>query len=301
MQQYTYNNMRTNLLILLLFLFSGAFAQIPAEHFLHSLDSLGHVLYANNADSVKLGANQELEQRFEDFLQKQASVDLPVDSLKFIKRVAPDDDHFRLFTWAVPLSEHRYLYSGLMQRLQHGKPSGVAALRQGSMPVLENETYDGQHWPGAVYTQLIEKKDDQTFYTLLGWMGDEPGKARRVIDVLTFGDDGSMQFGLPVFVLGKKVNDRVIFEFTSEVPFHLAWEEQRVPGKKRKKEWMIVFNHLGGNDPAMGRMFKAAVPAYDQFDAFLFEKGRWVLHTDVDVRTETQKYEAPQELQLSPR
>ena len=50
---------------------------------------------------------------------------------------------------------------------------------------------------------------------------------------------------------------------------------------------MVVFNELTGNNPQMGRIFRAPVPDYSAFDALVFKKGKWYLYKDLDLRIDT--------------
>nr|NQU93843.1 hypothetical protein [Bacteroidota bacterium] len=142
------------------------------------------------------------------------------------------------------------------------------------------------HWPGGVFFRIIEKETSEgKVYTFFSWMGAKKGLGIRVIECMVFDSVGSPVFGTPVFLLPSgKINCRVIFEFTDEIPFHLNYEKQDYPGKKRKKTDMIVFNHLSGNNPRMGKMFLAPVPDYSIFDALIFENDHWTFYGDIDVR-----------------
>lgn len=292
---------RISILIVLLFHFVFASGQ-DAGGFYRQIDSLGSTIYGSVPDSIRIAANQNLEEILSNFLTQQDEAVINGDSLKFIKAVAPEDGLFRIYTWAVPLNNGDHIYSGLITKYDDSHTLQIISLKEGPR-IEEDEKFNAGNWPGAVYFELIEKRrNKKNFYTLLGWRDGGEGQSARVIEAMQFDEYGNPVFGLPVFGMKNgKTKNRILFTFTDQVPFHLAWEEQILPGKKRKTGWMIVFNHLSGNNPELGRMFRGAVPSYDRFDAFLFSDGRWHYVEDVDVRAESRKYEPPEEIDLGGR
>lgn len=242
-------------------------------------------LYRNNPDSVKKVANDSVRAEMRSLLQKPSSRSFPFDSLKFVKAVRPSDKSFLLITWTVPYADGHGYY-GFLQINGNREIMEVIELVDNGGKRNPATSYPAADWPGAVYYELIEERTKTgRLFTLFGWMGGEPGTARRVIEVLTFDEAGNPVFGAPVFHMDQNVLQyRVNFEFTDQVPFHLAYEEQLIPGTRSKKGWMIIFNRLTGNDPARGRFYRAAVPSYNTFDALIFENGRWQLHKDIDAR-----------------
>jgi hypothetical protein len=260
-------------------------ASNPDSIIIRSIEQKALTLYQNNPDSVKKVANDTILTGMRSLLQKPSSISFPFDSLKFVKAVRPSDKSFLLITWTVPFADgHRYY--GFLQINGSSEIMEVIELVDNDGSMKPNRSYPATDWPGAVYYELIEKSTKTgKLFILFGWIGGEPGTARRVIEVLTFDEAGNPVFGAPVFQMDQNMLQyRVNFEFTDQVPFHLAYEEQLIPGTRSKKGRMIIFNRLTGNDPARGRFYRAAVPSYNTFDALIFENGHWQLHKDVDAR-----------------
>ncbi|NCA84032.1 MAG: hypothetical protein EOM83_00480 [Clostridia bacterium] len=286
----------------LLFLFVPLL--LPAQTFdtlfVDKARELSQIIYADTADSVKLQANQELEQLVADFLSTSFFPAFSIDSLPFIKYLVPDDDSFDLLTWVMPLSDHRWHYSGMIKKAGAQEKDTIFRLQPILRQASADSTYSFTQWPGAVYRKVIGRSTKENpFYTLTGWRGETEGLAGRVIEALWFDSAGTPQFGLPVFVMKNGAQQqRVIFTFTSQVPFHLAYELQLLPGEKRRRDQMIVFNRLGGNNAQLGQMFRGAVPRYDIFDALVSIAGQWVLFEDIDARTDTRqapKFDPPEQ------
>lgn len=276
-------------LIFLIFLFGNLqviSAQIPDSLFIMKFDSIAGIIYSPQSDSVKLAANDTILVMLTDFLSTTQSLTFPFDSLKFVKVVSPAGFDFRLITWTIPLSGSRHSYYGFLQKISKGVVANVVELKDNGGIRNTDQSYTCDNWPGAVYYRIIETKSGKVnIFTLFGWVGESSGKACRIIETLVFNESGEPVFGWPAFQTEQgNLQNRVIFEFTDQVPFHLAYEEQLLPGKRKKRGWMIVFSRLVGNDPSLGRFFQAQIPSYDTFDAFIFEKDHWKLHKNIDVR-----------------
>jgi hypothetical protein len=284
------NTMKANLLFFL-WIIPGMFLQasIPDTAIILNFERQALTLYRNNPDSTKKLANDSVQAEMRSLLKKPSSINFPFDSLKFVKTVTPSDKSFLLITWTVPYADGHGYY-GFLQINGNREIMELTELVDNGGKSNPDTSYPAADWPGAVYYGLIEERTKTgRLFTLFGWRGGEPGIARRVIEVLTFDEAGDPVFGAPVFQMDHNVMQyRVNFEFTDQVPFHLGYEEQLIPGKRSKKGWMIIFNRLTGNDPARGRFYRAAVPSYNTFDALIFKNGHWQLHKDIDARaTET--------------
>ena len=279
-------------LIQLLFISSTClFAQSQKSTTLE-LQSLAAKLYQDHPDSVKIETNGRVAALMNELANQANAEDVSIDTLKFLKSLIPENKTFRLVTWAFPLSGNFFHYSGFLQ-IFDVKGTGDTLIWLG-YKLGEDDLhgiYPAKQWPGAVYFKMIEKKSRiGEIYTLLGWAGAEKGIEKRIIEILDFDGDGLPVFGKPVFAIDPTKNQsRVIFEYTDQVPFHLNYEKHPMPGKKRKKEWMIVFNRLRGNNPQLGRMYRARVPDYSTFDGLIFADGKWLLYRDLDLRINTDK------------
>ncbi len=270
--------------IILLVLFSVKLnATEPDSVIVNRLHEMASRLYSQKPDQLKAAINDSIYAEIHGTLKSYRATDFPFDSVQFIRMVSPESNYFKLITWTVPFGDHHSYYGFLVKKT--GRTDTIIELKQNDGQRAPYHAYPAHVWPGAVYHELITQQHRaKTFYTLLGWVDAEQGISRRIIEVLTFDDAGAPVFGAPVIQLGRQLHHRVLFEFTDQVPFHLAYEEQYLPNRRNRKGMMIVFNRLGGNDPRMGRFFRAPVPSYDTFDALIFEDGVWNLYPNIDVR-----------------
>lgn len=293
-------------IVFILLMFSFTKAQNPEKASLDSIAQLGKILYENGNDSIKKVTNLRVEQLFEDFLLAENLSVLNFDSLKFIKAVSTDDTGLQLFTWAVPLSDGSFLYSGFIQKYDKKRTIGqVFRLKNNSTEIDLFTSYAPENWPCAVYSRIIETRfGKQSLYTLFGWIGCAKGATQQIIETMIFTEDGNPVFGQPVFSgISVRLQSRVIFTYNSQVPFHLAYEKQLTPGNKKRKENMIVFNRLIDSKPEMGLSPGLKVADYSLFDGFIYKDDRWVFIENVDVRMPEQKNSAskpPEDLELAP-
>ncbi len=295
--------MRKLIFIIVLFPFApSAPAQVADSLLVRKIDSLARVIYSPEPDSVKIAANNLIRDMLADLLSTPQSLTFPYDSLNFAKTITSADQSFRLVTWTIPLAEDRFGYLGFYQKIsKSGIEKVIELIDRGDFRAAD-QSFGAEKWPGAVYYNIIENKSKSgNIFTLFGWVGAPQGRACRVIESLTFDESGLPVFGFPVFETESgKLQHRVIFEFTAQVPFHLAYEQHRIPGKGRKKSRMIVYNRLGGNDPALGRFFDAPVPSYSTFDGFVFTNHKWKPVKGIDTRVATRSGQAPKESGLFP-
>lgn len=281
-------------------------AQESAEKLIHSADSIAKILFTGSPDDLKVKTNQEFEVQVLDFLNQPYSVDFTWDSIRFVKYLKPEGEHFAILTWVVPLADHQYHYSGFVQKLSwknEVEVDTVYALNPAKEQIDLRRSYPADNWPAAVYQEILPKDKNTGFYTMLGWVGKPAGLAGKTIETLRFDTAGSPVFGVPAFSMKDgSAQNRIMFEYTGEIPFHLAYEQQRLPGEKRRNHWMIVFNRIGGNTPGMGRMFRGPVPSYEIFDAFAMIGSRWVFFEDIKpiVNTRDLDDSRPKEIGLTP-
>jgi len=268
-------------------------SQTLADNFLAHSDSLSKILFGQHNDNEKLTACQHLENITYNFLLTDTSLLFNFDSLLFARFLTANDKAFSILTWVIPLSENRYHYSGFIQKLANTgthdeQVYAVYKMIPQETQVELNSTYPIETWPPAVYNQILPKDKMDKYYTLLGWTGKPEGLAGKTIETVAFDSLGQPAFGIPAFSLKTgSIQNRVDFEYTNEMPFHLSYEVQRLPDQNGKTSWMIIFNRIEGNTPGMGKMFSGPVPSFQIFDAFVKIGETWILFEDVDPRADT--------------
>lgn len=251
-----------------------------------TLRKLTTLMWGTGPDSLKEAACSSFIDRLSKFLSKTEGFSYPFDSLSGISIQPSDDGYFRIFSWDLPLNKGQNQYYGLIStndlkvfRLtQKKRQSGWA-----------DRIIGIDDWYGCIYYKVIvQKYKSATLYTLLGWDGSSNLTDVKVIDVLTFKDDGQISLGAAVFKTPGGIKNRVVFEYAKRGNAILRYDRQSLMIQKGKriheqKIWMIIADHLVPMSPGMEGQFKFYVPSGDTYDGYFFSKGYWLFAENVKV------------------
>jgi hypothetical protein len=124
-----------------------------------------------------------------------------------------------------------------------------------------------------LYNRIIVKKNgSKTYYTLLGWDGNDKFSQKKIIDVLTFDQNGAPRFGADIFNFGKRYPKRVIFEYSVTC--------KTMPVRYSAKKDTIIFGHLAPMQPQLAGQFQYYCCDLS-YDGFGWKKGKWNYGEDV--------------------
>jgi hypothetical protein len=288
-------------LYLLIFLSFQAFPQ-KNEDFIKAEDSLkvlGNLIRDGENDFIKYNANEKFLTLLESTLLGENSFSYPFDSLNMIARICSPDNKFRIFNWNIKKADNTYEYFGLIQVWnKKQKKYFLYPLKDNSDKIIkpESQVLDDQNWYGALYYKLIySKSGGKKYYTLLGWDGNNLITQKKIIDVLVFNSNDKPVFGASIFKYNKKVQKRVIFEYSATSSMSLKYEKQyMLYGKKSRK--MIVFDRLAPLNPSMEGQYQFYYPETNIFDALIFRMGKWTMLKDVDARMQKMTKEEKAEI-----
>ncbi len=272
-----------------------------------SLKVILHKLYSSKADFERYNYNNRFNEMLTKVLKFDKSFDYPFDSLNSIGRLIPEDKSFRIFNWDIPLENGTYLYEGYIQKYNSSKKKWeIIHLTDKSAEIKDPETtaLTADNWFGALYYKIIEvNTESRTYYTLLGWDGNNRTSKKKIIEVLYFKTNGAPVFGYNLFRKYGTKNTRVIFEFSANVSMSVKYEWQQMdkliskPREKRVykkiKMQFIVFDRLVPMDPSLVGMYHYYIPETNIFDGFTLENDRWVFMKDVDARNPLKKKTEP--------
>jgi hypothetical protein len=256
------------------------------EHLL----SISRQLFDAKTDKDRLQYNQQLIEKFSDILNEAESFkNYKFDSLqnnKDIRILNSPDGKFRLINWHVEKTDGSQEYFGFIQEnyrqvIKKGlfkkeikEEVQVYQLSDRSPEILkpENTVSDHRKWYGMLYYKLIQKKSrNKTYYTLLGWDGNDKFSQKKIIDVLSFDNAGIPKFGADIFVLPKRYPKRVIFEYGSTCIMALKYNERKDT---------IIFDHLAPTQPQLDGQFQYYCGDMS-YDGLGFKKGKWYYKADV--------------------
>ena len=138
----------------------------------------------------------------------------------------------------------------------------------------DNAITDNKKWFGMWYYKIIPSKTKtRTYYTLLGWDGNDKYSQKKIIDVLSFDNNGVPHFGADIFNFQKKYPKRIIFEYSATCNLSLKYSNQKDS---------IVFGHLAPIEPQLEGQYQYYCSDMSN-DGFGFKKGKWNYGADVNA------------------
>ena len=276
---------KTILINIFIFLFISSFAQkgnntLIAEYE-DTLKIIAHEIMNGENEKEKRIANNVFIETLTEALQYEKSFKFPFDSLTTIARIMAPDKSFRIFNWLLKKDNDSYEYYTIVHYYnKKRKHYEVIPLIDNSANIRNPQwkDLDAKNWYGALYYQIAYIKGlSKKHYILLGWDGNDEYSTKKIIDVMYFGGENKIKFGLPVFKQNKKDSKkRVILEFDAK---------SNISVRYHKKEKRIVFDNLVPPREDLEGLEEYYIPE-GTFNAYKYKKGKWWLEQDVDVRNQ---------------
>lgn len=255
------------------------------------LDSLlGNLRSAEN-DEEKKELNAVFKDELELALNEPSALDYNFTRLQTVGIIDSPDKKVRIVNWNVELDDlsHQYFCYVLYQDDKKDEIR-VTELQDISfgMPSQPTDVIDAESWYGALYYKIIPvEKGSRTMYTLLGWDYNSSLSQLKLIDVMYF-TSGTVKLGNPIFKMGKETMNRVFFEHSKKSSMYLNYEASRE---------RIMMDHLSPESPALKSFRSYYVPDMS-YDAFEYEKNKWILKEDVVGVNDGQLNSYKQEVQV---
>lgn len=286
---------RIILLVLSILLFSGYARSQAVTYDLseeeQELKGLFDQLRTSASDEEKKNINLKIIEWLDDILQDDRSFSYPFTITDKIGILNSDDHLLRIYNWNVVYAGNIPVYYGFVQHYNKKKDEyDYWQLEDASeeLSTPEMKTLGPDQWYGALYYQIITcKLGRETYYTLLGWDGNNSLINRKVIEILTFGTIGKPRFGKAVFqfvdesrpehLLTKK--KRILFEYSAKGSMMLKYDA--------KKEF-IFFDHLEPIELKYKDLRQFYAPNMMQ-DILRLEKGIWVHTPNAELFREKSK------------
>lgn len=255
--------------ILFLLVFQVSFCQIDEINVIYEkFESI----FQHNNDQEKLEANTDFKNLFVSYLNDHpgAALENPFEPLQMFKELAPNGK-FRVFNWNIPLS-HKNQYECIFALIDNDQLKVIECTSH-SMDIssLSNKTLDHNHWPAALYYDIIPvSKRKKNQFVLLGWDGNDLLTNRKIIEVITV-NSKTIKFGAPIFKDYPAKVKRVVFEYSEDAVMSLSHD---------KKSKRLVFDHLAPSQQNLKGQYQFYGPDMT-FDSFVFNKGVLLYQKDI--------------------
>ncbi len=239
------------------------------------------------SDNEKDSINAILVDYFYNSLKQEGSFNYLYSSIKRIGNIYSNDKNIRLITWNIKYKNGEYKYFGFMQHVNKKKnriDTWMFVDESALMPEPEKLSLYHNHWYGALYYQIVEKKDGgKKYYTLIGWDGNNYLSQKKVIEILYFSSNGKPKFGKKLFKIDKehRKDKRLIYEYNSQIVMSIQYD------KRYKK---IIIDHLRPEPKSMKGQYEFYVTD-GSYDALEFKMGKWYLIEDFNAKNERPKEE----------
>ncbi len=281
--------MKTTLLLSFFLILTGiASAQKPSKQALQfdpqlyrmedSLKNLSYRIVNDEDELVRRNTIYTFIRTLVSTLKIQHSFDFPFDSVKSVSILKSPDNKFRIFTWHLRTDDGVYRYYGAIQKNNPEKLELYALFDNSFLMPNPDTVVNKDSWYGAHYYALVAPKKGKRnkHYILLGWKGNTATTQKKIIEVLSFDEDGKPVFGSPVFHMKDEVKNRIVFEYTTQASMLLRY--------LGKKKW-IVYDHLAPpNNSGIGN-YEVYGPDLS-YDGLKFKRNKWILMEMLDLRNE---------------
>lgn len=212
-------------------------------------------------------------------LKTENSYEFPFDSVPTMSVIEAPDKTFRILTWQLQMKDHSHRYYGAIQM-------NTAELKL--IPLIDMSMFIGNpedtllsanSWYGCVYYNIVQKKyKGNIYYYLFGWDGNDMWSNKKLVDVLTFNDNGVAMFGFPQFLKkdDPEPKTRIIIEYKEDASPVFNYDE-------RLK--MIVISYMRPENPLSEGIFFTYIPD-GTYVGFYFKKGMWRFKDQVFDQTQ---------------
>jgi len=289
-----FDAMQKHLLIFFIFFTSSVFAKndTSSTYFIQQQNKIKEInqklFHAKKlSDDDKNALNKQLLELFEETLNSNNSFLFSFDSLKNdLGVLVSPDQTFRIIHWNIPYADGTYKYFGFIQsKFTTGKKKKTESIllfplidKSTEIKNAENYISDNKKWFGMLYYKIIPlKTKTRTYYTLLGWDGNDKISQKKIIDVLSFDNNGTPKFGADIFDIPKKNPKRIVFEFAHNCAFVLRYNENLN---------MIVFDRLAPIEPQLTGQYQYYCTGDFEYDGFKIQKGKWLFQENIAPRND---------------
>ncbi len=256
--------------------------QTPATDPSKLLTGLYSRLLTSTDDKVKTGINDSIVTIIDKYVRSDSVLTHKFSNLRYLGQIVSPDMKIKIITWNLVLRNSPGIYySYIIKKAESGTKNEVYKMRATykADPPLPDGLYTDKNWYGTLYFDILPIKTSKgTFWMLFGIDYGNSVVTRKIIDVLSFTEKGTIVFGKKWFVSGEDVKSREVFEFSSDGTMSLRFESDK----------KIIFDHLAPFTPQQIGEYQFYGPTA-KYDAYVFKKGLWYLEENVDARNKKPK------------
>jgi len=220
----------------------------------------------NNEERIQL--NDSIIKIIDKYVESERVLDHRFTDLRYLGQILSPDSRLKIITWNLNLTDGTNKYfCYLIRKAKKGKPNEIFKLTAVNMdePPSINTTYSEENWYGALYYAVQPfRYKRETCYVLLGLDYTNLLVSTKIIDVLTFTEDGGIIFGKDCFIREGEKRFRELLKYSSDGVAILRFNNRK----------SIIFDHLVPVSQVRRNSPDYYVPEFS-FDAYILKKGMW--------------------------
>jgi hypothetical protein len=229
----------------------------------------------DNEERVRL--NDSIIYIIDKYVESEGVLNHKFTDLRYLGQILSPDSKLKIITWNLVLTDGTNKYfCYIIRKVKRRDPNRVYKLTGVNMdePPGADKTYSAEDWYGALYYDVRPFRHKRnTCYVLLGLDHTNLNISTKLIDVLTFTDDGRIIFGKDCFSREGERKYREILVYSADGVVTL-----RFNGRKS-----IIFNHL-----VPVSQFRQDTPGYYvpefSFDRYYLKKGMWIFEENIEPK-----------------
>lgn len=263
----------------ILFIF-GIVVTVNATAQATSLDSLEALMASfqkemtqGATDAIRTAASDSLRTTLISTFAVDGSFEYPFYKLIRVASITSPDQAFRLFNWNVAHLDGTYSFYGFVvfPNGQYVELQDTGSLTQS----LEKSVLKPDEWYGALYYEIYPVSEKrETYYTLMGWDGNDKLSNKKVLDVLNIDKKKRVTFGKPIYQVGEQYLNRVIFEYAEKARINLRYLSPKEA---------IIYERLEPEEAGLKGHYEFYIPSTAYNAYVLNNKGLWELHEFFDM------------------
>ena len=227
----------------------------------------------NNEERVRL--NDSIVKIIDKYIESEMVLNHRFVDLRYLGQILSPDSRLKIITWNLVMTDGTNKYfCYLVRKGNRGKPNQVFKLTGANMddPPRTDKIYSPEDWYGALYYAVQPfRHKRETFYVLLGLDYTNLLISTKIIDVLTFTDDGGIIFGKDCFIRGDDIKQRELLSYSADGITTLRFNNKK----------SIIFDHLVPVSQVRPESPGFYVPEFS-FDAYVLKKGIWKFEENIE-------------------
>lgn len=226
--------------------------------------------------------NEAFKVAFLNALEIDGAFKYPFTSLKSVGKIYSQDGLVRIISWNIQYEDLTHEYAAFVMKYDENKKKAtVVELKHVNQNLygIQDERIEADNWYGALYYEIIDvEKRNRTFYTLLGYVGNNDRSTIKLMDALYF-TGKTPHFGSPIFESSRGKSNRLIFEYNAKATMSLKYDADR------KK---IILDHLSPESASLSEFREFYVPDLS-YDSYSWNGKIWELKEDIIAINKEQK------------